>query len=61
MKVSKASKIWLDYHKTHLEKNTVRSYQAIIERFCKKFEPEPDRAEMGNHIKNDKCLQLPYS
>jgi hypothetical protein len=33
MKLSKAAKIWIDYHKTHSKKNAVRSYQAIIERF----------------------------
>jgi triacylglycerol lipase len=29
----KGCKIWIDYHKTHSKKNTVRSYQAIIEQF----------------------------
>ena len=32
MKLSKAAKIWIDYHNTHSKKNTVRSYRAIIER-----------------------------
>jgi DNA primase len=27
MKLSKAAKIWIDYHKTHSKKNTVRAYQ----------------------------------
>ena len=35
MKLSKAAKIWIDYHKTHSKKNTVRDYLAIIERFIK--------------------------
>ena len=26
MKLSKAAKIWVDYHKTHSKKNTVRVY-----------------------------------
>jgi hypothetical protein len=26
MKLSKAAKIWIDYHKTHSKKNTVRAY-----------------------------------
>ena len=37
MKVSKAAAIWIDYHNTHSKKNTVRSYQSIIERFCQDF------------------------
>jgi len=41
MKLSEAAKIWIDYHKTHLEKNTVRPYQAIIERYIKEFGDDP--------------------
>ena len=37
MKVSKAAAIWIDYHNTHSKKNTVRSYQSVIERFCQDF------------------------
>ena len=37
MKVSKAAEIWIDYHKTHSKKNTVRSYQSVIDRFCRDF------------------------
>jgi site-specific recombinase XerD len=37
MKVSKAAKFWIDYHKTHSKKNTVQSYQSVIERFCQDF------------------------
>jgi len=37
MKLSKAAKIWIDYHKTHSKKNTVRAYRAIIERYIKEF------------------------
>jgi integrase len=37
MKVSKAAIIWIDYHKTHSKKNTVRSYQSVIDRFCQDF------------------------
>jgi integrase/recombinase XerD len=32
--VSKAAKIWIDYHKAHSKKNTLRSYQSVIDRFC---------------------------
>ena len=41
MKLSKAAKIWIDYHKTHSKKNTVRSYRAIIERFIQEFGDGP--------------------
>ncbi len=41
MKLSKAAKIWIDYHKTHSKKNTVRSYRAIIERYIKEFGDGP--------------------
>jgi integrase len=37
VKLSKAAKIWIDYHKTHSKKNTVRSYRAIIERYIREF------------------------
>jgi hypothetical protein len=41
MKLSKGTKIWIDYHKTHSKKNTVRSYRAIIERFIQEFGDGP--------------------
>jgi hypothetical protein len=34
MKVSKAAKIGIDYHKTHSKKNTLQSYQFVTNRFC---------------------------
>ena len=37
MKVSQAAKIWIDYHKAHSKKKTVRSYQSVIDRFCQDF------------------------
>jgi len=37
MNVSKAGKIWLDYHKTHSKKATVRAYEWVINKFCEKF------------------------
>ena len=33
MNVSKAGKIWLDYHKTHSKKTTVRAYEWVIDKF----------------------------
>jgi integrase/recombinase XerD len=37
MNVSKAGKIWTDYHKTHSKKATVRAYEWVINKFCEKF------------------------
>ena len=37
MKVLKAAKIWIDYHKMHSKKNTVKTYWAVINRFCREF------------------------
>ena len=37
MKVSKAAKVWLDYHRAHSKKNTLRAYEWVIDKFCQKF------------------------
>jgi hypothetical protein len=37
MKVSKAGKIWIDYHQTHSKKNTVRTHSFIKDKFCAQF------------------------
>ena len=37
MNVLKAAKIWLDYHKAHSKKNTVRAYESILFKFCQEF------------------------
>jgi len=37
MKVSKASKIWLDYHQINSKKNTYRSYSVVMGKFCAVF------------------------
>ena len=50
MKLSKAAKIWIDYHKAHSKKNTVRSYQAIIERFIRKFGDGPIDQVTPEHV-----------
>jgi hypothetical protein len=41
MNLSKAAKIWIDYHKTHSKKNTMRAYRAVIERFIQEFGDGP--------------------
>ena len=38
MKVSQASKIWLDYHRAHSKHNTVRAYEFTIAKFNQNFE-----------------------
>jgi len=37
MNVSQASKIWLDYHRAHSKRNTVRAYQFTIAKFNQYF------------------------
>jgi len=37
MKVSQASKIWLDYHRTHSKHNTIRAYKFTITKFNQNF------------------------
>ena len=37
MKVSKAGKIWIDYHQIYSKKNTVRSHAFIKDKFCRQF------------------------
>ena len=37
MKVSKAGKIWLDYHQIHSKKNTVRAHSFVKDRLCRQF------------------------
>jgi site-specific recombinase XerD len=37
MKVSQASKIWIDYHRAHSKHNTVRAYKFTIAKFNRNF------------------------
>ena len=37
MNVSKTAKIWLDYHRAHSKKNTVKAYEWTINKFCDQF------------------------
>ena len=74
MKVSKAAAIWIDYHNTHSKKNTVRSYQSVIERFYQDFgdaeigQVTPDGVlsflnsfTNGMRRKNARVLKIGYS
>ena len=44
MKVSKAAKIWLNYHHINSKKNTHRSYSVVMGKLCAVF---------GNHQLNE--------
>ena len=37
MNVSQASKIWLEYHRAHSKRNTVRAYEFTIAKFNQSF------------------------
>ena len=37
MNVSKTAQIWLDYHRAHSKKNTVKAYEWTINKFCDQF------------------------
>jgi len=37
MNVSKTAQIWLDYHRAHSKKNTVKAYEWTIGKFCDQF------------------------
>ena len=50
MNVFKAAAIWIDYHKTHSKKNTVRSFRAIIERYIKEFGDGPVDLVTPEHV-----------
>jgi site-specific recombinase XerD len=36
MKIQEAGKFWLQYHKVHSKKNTIRAYEWILSKFCNK-------------------------
>ena len=38
MKISQAAALCLEYHKSNSRRSTVRGYEAILSRFCQKFE-----------------------
>ena len=50
MKLSKAAKIWIDYHETHSKKNTARSNRTIIEQYIKEFGDGPIDQVTPDHI-----------
>jgi integrase/recombinase XerD len=40
MKVSDAAKLYLEYHRSHSEENSLRAYELILSKFCEEFEDE---------------------
>jgi hypothetical protein len=37
MKVAYAAKIWMNYHRSHSKKNTLRSYESVTTPFCRDY------------------------
>ena len=37
MQVSKAAKLWLEYHKCHSKENSIRAYLLVLTKFCDEF------------------------
>ena len=53
MKVSQASKIWLDYHRAHSKHNTIRAYKFTITKFNQNY------AELNlNEVSTDDILDF---
>jgi hypothetical protein len=40
MKVSKAAKLCIEYHKSHSKENTVRAYRMVLAQVCDEFGTE---------------------
>ena len=37
MKLSEASKLWLEYHRAHSKENSIRAYEALLGRIYEEF------------------------
>ncbi len=37
MKISEASKLWLEYHKAHFKENSIRAYNSVLSKFLAEF------------------------
>ncbi len=63
MNVSKAAAIWIDYNNTYSKKNIVRSYQSVIERFCKDFGDRGRKKARGSRLRceNSECTCVFYA
>ena len=40
MKISEASKLWLEYHKSHSKESSLRAYKLVITQLCAEFGDE---------------------
>jgi len=40
MQVSEATKLWLEYQKSHSKENSIRAYRLVLSQLCEEFEVE---------------------
>lgn len=40
MQVSEATKLWLEYHKSHSKDNSIRAYKLVLSKLCVEFGTE---------------------
>ena len=40
MQVSEATKLWLEYHKSHSKENSIRAYKLVLTKFSEEFGAE---------------------
>ena len=40
MKISKAAKLWLEYHRSHSKESSIRAYELVLSKFCEEFGTE---------------------
>ena len=40
MQVSKAAKLWMEYHKSHSKENSIRAYKLVLAQLCAEFGTE---------------------
>ena len=38
MEVSRAVEFWLEYHRSSSRRNAIRAYEAVLAKFCQRFE-----------------------
>jgi hypothetical protein len=49
MKLSEASKLWLEYHRAHSKENSIRAYEALLGRIYEEF-GDANLEEFGGHL-----------
>ena len=40
MQISEASKLWLEYQKSHSKENSIRAYKLVLSKLCEEFGTE---------------------